>query len=148
MSSYPVNQFSPTYFQGVQQAPAAAVGYEPRPYSYVYSPPNGELTANQFLAGDSVAIQTDADFELFAWYISEYTGAFQIRLTDSDGYQLSNGLINSGALSQSSAKPTVFSPKHMFPAGGKILIDIQDLSSATNPLQIVFIGQKLFRVKS
>ena len=40
----------------------------------------------------------------------------------------------------------MFSPSHGFPAGGKIVINIQDLSVATNPLQIAFVGEKLFRV--
>lgn len=144
---YPANVYAPSYFQGVQPAPSSEIGYEPRPYTYIYNPPNGQLTALQNIPQDSVAIQTDADFLLFGWYISLYTGPFSILLTDSDGYQLFQGVLNSGAISQSSADPTVFSPAHPFPAGGKILINITDLSNSTNPLQLAFIGVKMFRVK-
>ena len=144
MSTYPMNQFAPDYFQGQMLDPNATS--EPKTYDYVYSPPGGQLTALQLVSGDTVAIQTDADFWLFGWYISLFTGAFQIRLTDSTGYQLQSGFINSGAISNASNDPTVFSPAHPFPAGSKILIDIQDLSNATNPLQIVFKGIKLYKI--
>jgi hypothetical protein len=145
-NAYPLNQYAPTYYAGVELAPGSEVGFEPKPYDYIYNPPNGQLTAGQVLTNQTVAIQTDADFMLFAWYISQFTGAFQILLTDDTGYQMFSGYLNSGAISQSSSAPTVFSPSHPFRAGGKIVIAITDLSSATNPLQIVFKGQKMFRV--
>lgn len=147
-SAYPLNQFAPTYFQGANTPPPGTVGYEERPYDYVYAPPTGQLTANQFSNPDSLAIQTDADFYCYAWYISLFTGAFQIQLIDSSGYQLESGMINSAAISTNGSDPTVFSPGHPFPAGGKIQIVIQDLSSAPNPLQIVFKGVKRFQVQT
>jgi hypothetical protein len=147
MSSYPLNQFAPAYQQGLQQPPPEVVGYEDRPFEYVYNPPNGELTADQLINPDSVAIQTDADFWLAGWYISLYTGAFQIQLLDSTGYQLQSGMINSAAISQSESDPTVFSPAHPFAAGSKIQIVIQDLSDAPNPVQIIFKGWKRFRIQ-
>ena len=144
--AYPMNQFAPDYFQGMNVPDPSQTGQEIKPYSYIYNPPNGQLTMDQQIEGDTVAIQTDADFYMFAWYISLFTGAFQIRLTDSTGYRLQDGFLNSGAISQSSNEPTVFSPMHFFPAGSKILIDIEDLSDATNPLQIVFPGIKVYRI--
>lgn len=144
---YPLNQYAPAYQQGLAQPPAEVVGYEDRPFEYVYNPPNGELTASQLINPDSVAIQTDADFWLAGWYLAEFTGAFQIQLLDSSGYQLSNGMVNSAAISLVASDPTVLSPAHPFPAGSKIQIVIQDLSGATNPLQIVFKGFKRFRVQ-
>ena len=144
MSTYPINQFAPDYFQGLALDPNASV--EPKPFSYIYNPPNNQLAANQEIDGDTVSIQTDADFYAFGLYISLFTGAFQIRLADSTGYQLQSGFINSGALSQSSNQPTVLSPAHLFPAGSKILIDIEDLSGNPNPLQIVFPGVKLYKL--
>jgi hypothetical protein len=144
---YEMNQYAPSFFQGVPVAPSDQVGYEPRPYSYIYNPPNNELTADQSIS-DSISIETDSDFLLFGWYLSLYTGAFQIQLADSTGYNLQSGLLNSGAISQSSSDPTVFSPSHPFPAGGRIqIIQLQDLSGASNPLQIVFVGEKLFRTQ-
>jgi hypothetical protein len=142
----PMNQYSPEYFRGVNVASPEQVGYEPRPFTYIYNPPNNELTALQSVENDSVLIDVDSDFRLFAWYIALYTGEFEIQIADSTGYYLFSGFMNSGAISQSSAVPTIFSPSHPFPAGGKILININDLSNATNPLQIAFMGEKLFRV--
>lgn len=152
MSAYPFNPFAPSYFGGLNKpdtitTPQGTI-VKPKPFEYIYNPPNNQLTANQGPFQDVVPIQADADFLLEAWYISLYTGSFQIQLIDSTGYQLMSGMINSGALSQSSADPTVFSPAHPFPASGKILLVIQDLSGATNPLQITFKGAKLFRVKA
>lgn len=144
--SYPLNQFAPTAQQGVAMPPSQVVGYEERPYDYVYAPPGGSLTALQQINPDTLAIQTDADFMLLAWYISLATGQFQIQLTDATGYQLQSGSINSLAISTSAADPTVFSPMHPFPAGSKILINIQDLSNATNSIQLIFKGKKLYRV--
>lgn len=145
--TYPMNPYAPDYFQGMNEAPADEIGYEPRPYTYLYNPPNNQLTLNQILEGQSVSIDTDSDFLLLAWYISLFTGAFQVQLIDSSGYQLMSGFMNSSAIAQSSATPTVFSPSHPFPAGGKIQLNIQDLSGATNGLQLAFVGKKLFRVQ-
>jgi hypothetical protein len=144
---YPLNQFAPAYQQGLAQPPAEVVGYEDRPFEYVYNPPNGELTADQLINPDSVAIQTDADFWLAGWYISLYTAPFQIQLLDSTGYQLQSGMVNSAAISQSASDPTVLSSAHPFPAGSKIQIVIQELSGSTNPVQIIFKGWKRFRVQ-
>jgi hypothetical protein len=144
--AYPMNQFAPDYFQGMMMADPAASGMEIKPYSYVYNPPNNQLTANQQIIGDTVAIETDSDFYMFAWYISLYTGDFQVRRTDATGYRLESGYLNSGALSQASNDPTLVVPSHFFPAGSKILIDIQDLSGETNPLQLVFPGIKVYRI--
>jgi hypothetical protein len=143
-AQYAMNPFAPSYFQGVETPPG--LSFDPRPFTYMYNPPNNELTSDQQIVGDTVSIDVDSDFLLMAWYISLFTGEFQIQLIDSSGYQLQSGYINSGALSQSSSNPTVFSPFHPFPAGGRIQINIQDLSGTTNPLQIAFVGEKLFRV--
>lgn len=147
MSTYPMNPFAPSYQQGLEQPDPQIVGWEDKPFEYVYSPPNGELTANQLINPDSVAIQTDADFWMDGWYLAEFTGVFQVQLIDSSGYQLQSGMINSAAISTVASDPTVFEPHHPFPAGGKIQIVIQDLSGATNPLQIVFKGRKRFRIQ-
>lgn len=145
--TYPMNPYAPDYFQGMPVAPPDEIGYEPKAHTYLYNPPNNQLTANQILEGQSVSIDTDSDFLLFGWYLSLFTGAFQVQLIDSSGYQLMSGFMNSAAIATSSADPTVFSPAHPFPAGGKIQLNIQDLSGATNGLQLSFVGVKLFRVQ-
>lgn len=141
---YQMNQYAPAYLQGVLGPPPDEVGYEDRTFDYVFNPPNNQLTADQVLDG-AVAIDTDADFYIAGWYLARFTGEFQIQLTDAAGYELSAGLVNSGAISRTASNPTVLSPAHPIPAGGKIQIQIQDLSSSENPLQIVFKGWKRFR---
>lgn len=142
--AYSLNQFSPTYMQGVARPPTQQTGYEDRPYDYLYVPPGGQLSANQELLGQTVQIQTDSDFLLRAWYVSTPSGLFQIRLGDATGYQFSSGLLLSGGISTDPSNPTVFSPQHPFPAGGRIVIDIQELSGLTNAIQIVFKGVKRY----
>ena len=133
--------------QGASYVPPGEPIYEDRPFEYVYNPPNGQLTANQFLNPDSVAIETDADFWCAGWYLAQYTGPFTILLLDSQGTALQSAPIYSAALQTSSSNPTILSPGHPFPAGGKIQIIIQDVSGETNPLQIVFKGWKRFRLR-
>jgi len=145
--TYKLNQFSPEYMAGLMQPPPQQSGYEDRPYNYVYPPPNGVLTPNQALAGQTVQIQTDSDFELRAAYIATATGLFQIRIGDATGYQFSSGFMLSSAFSQDPSNPTVFSPQHPFPAGSRIVIDIQDLSGLTNTIQIIFVGVKRYRMQ-
>jgi hypothetical protein len=143
-AAYPVNPYASVGFQGVQQQPSSAV--EPKTYTYIYNPPNGQLTAMQSIVGDFVAIQTDGDFEIWGFYISLYTSTFTLQLTDASGNRIFDVPINSGAFSQSASVPTVISPRRVIPAGGKILVDITDTSNATNPVQIAFVGRKLIKV--
>jgi hypothetical protein len=144
LATYPMNQFAPMYQQGINAPNPNDVGYEDKSFDYLYNPPNGQLTANQELQ-DQVGIDTDADFYIAAWYLSRVTGTFQIQLTDAAGYQLSKGSVIATAVSFTASDPTVLSPAHPIPAGGKIQILIQDLSGDTNPIQIVFKGWKRFR---
>jgi hypothetical protein len=134
--------------QGASYIPPGDQGgiYEDRPFTYVYNPPNGQLTALQFLNPDSVAIETDADFWCTGWYIVQYTGPFTVQLVDSWGYPLQSAALFSAALSLSQSNPTVLSPAHPFPAGGKIQLYITDVSGSTNPLQIGFVGFKRFKI--
>lgn len=141
-----MNQFAPDAYQAVPSPPPQQTGFEDRPYDYLYVPPAGVLLASTTLAGQTVQIQTDSDFELRAWYISTATGLFQIRLGDATGYQFSSGFIISPGISTDPANPTVFSPQHPFPAGSRIMIDIQELSGSDNTIQIVFKGVKRFRL--
>lgn len=143
--AYKQNQYAPQGFQGLASAPRQGA-QEPKPYTYIYAPPLGHLTGNQLINPDSVAIQTDADFLLFGLWVAVATGLFQIQLIDATGYQLSSGLINSGGLSAVSSRPTVISPAHPFPAGGKIQIVIQDLTGMENEIQIAFVGKKVYRM--
>ena len=140
-----LNPYSPSYFSGVNTPPKSQVLYEDKTIYYPYNPPNQELTADQDLV-DVLAIQADSDFICFGYYLSLYTGLFQFKITDSTGYQLTNGFIISSLVSQSQAEPTVLPVAHFFPASGKISLEFQDLSGGTNPLQLVFVGVNRYRL--
>lgn len=148
---YPMNEYAPSYFQGLNLMPSAELGYDPRPFTYLYNPPSnfgGAGGDTSLVTNDSVQIDVDSDFLMMAWYLALTTGEFQIQLADSTGYNLMSGAVNSGAISNSSSDPTVFSPAHPFPAGGRIqIVELEDLSGELNPTQIAFVGIKLFRVK-
>ena len=118
-------------------------GFFDRTFDYVFNPPGGELAASQLLQ-TQVSIDVDAEFWLGSWYVATSTGAFEILLTDSDGYQMEDTPINSSAMSFTGPLPQVFSPAHRFPAGGRIQIQIRNLTGAPNTVQIVFKGWKRF----
>ena len=105
------------------------------------------LTANQMLRDQQLAIDTDADFCWRAFQVVSNTGAFSIRFSDSQGYYLSNGMLASPTFFQGtfSVLWPVF-PEVMIPAGGRIGIDIQDISAAPNTVQLVFRGVKRYRL--
>jgi hypothetical protein len=121
---------------------------EARPFTYLWNPPNNELSASQELVAETVALDLDADFLLTGIYLTLWTGAFQIQILDSFDYALMSGYMNSKALSTSAGYPSALGVGHVFAAGGTIKINIQDLSGAPNPLQLAFVGEKLFRVNT
>src|SRR5487761_2123243 len=82
VGSYPMNRYAPSYFQGVPPPPPGSEASDDKSCDYVYSPPTGQLTANQFLNPDTLEIQVDADFRLRAFYLALFTGPFQMQLID------------------------------------------------------------------
>ncbi len=119
------------------------------PFEYVY--PTGNqlftLSANQLLINVIVNVFTQADFY---WrgltYVS--TGPFSIRFQDGEQYYLASGLVPNVNLPKSPGDPFPWAPQIPYPAGGKILFDIQDTSGAPNTIQLVFIGENQYRVQS
>lgn len=146
-NQYPMNQYAPGYLQGVQQPPPALTGREDRPYDIPYEPPNDGVIPAGALLVDFVGIDTDADVYVAGYYIAIAEGQFEFQLTDSQGYQLTKGFVNSNGVAVAASDPTLLSPAHPFPAGGKILIEIRDLSGLDNKVQLVFKAWKRFRVK-
>jgi hypothetical protein len=119
-------------------------GYIDVDFTYVY---DVTLDADQFLQNQQVAIMTDSDFEWRAWMTGFATGQFAVRFTDSQGYQLSNSLLLNNSFSNGIASsPSPVVPGLIFPAGGRIGIDIQDLSGDTNVIELWFRGVKRFRL--
>ena len=136
------NAYAPPAYSGLQQragAPSVDLSFD---YVYVVT-----LTALQALRDQIVAIQNDADFVLRAMILTSYTGAFQIRLSDSQGTYFSNSYLNyANFLSGSARVPFPIFPEVLFPKGGKIGIDITDLSNASNEVEVLFRGVKRYAV--
>jgi len=106
------------------------------------------LTALQSLNDEAVSIHTDSDFELRAIRLARATGAFRIRLNDSQGYYLSAAKLYSGNfLSGSVPFPFPLGVPFIFPAGSRIGIEIEDLSNAQNVIEILFEGAKRYRLQ-
>jgi hypothetical protein len=123
---------------------ASPQGYVDVSFDYVY---DVVLTANQFLRDQVVSIFTEADFAWRALVINVNTGAFSVRFTDGQGYYLSSGLINNANLQGTPADPWVVFPETLYPAGGRIGIDIQDLSNSGNTIELLFRGVNRYRLR-
>jgi len=132
-------------YYGLGEAQAAPPTPEPatveRAFDYVYQV---TLTANQSLADQALTINGDADFLVQA-ICGTQTGAYSIRLRDSQGYYLSSAQIHNANLVGSRQWPVPMFPALLIPKSGKIGIDISDLSGAGNTVEIIFIGVKLYK---
>lgn len=135
------NPQSAPVFNGVTDA--SPEGYTDVDFTYPY---DVSLTANQKLSDQTVATTNDADFAWRAIVIGLATGAFSIRFSDSQGYYLSNGFVASANIVADAASPWPVFPEIIIPAGGRIGIDIQDISGQSNTIQIAFRGVKRYRL--
>lgn len=136
-----MNPFAPPALNGL--AGDYPNGYIDVSFDYPYSV---ALTANQSLRDQVVALDTDADFVWRAVIANASTGAYQIRFSDSQGYYLSNGMIPNNALLYGTVPlPYPIFPEIVLPAGGRIGIDITDLSGSGNTVQLLFRGVKRYR---
>jgi hypothetical protein len=137
-----INPSAPPAYNGLS---GAGSGYVDQDFSYVYTV---TLTANQMLRDQVLAIATDADFCWRALVLGAYTGAFSFRFSDSQGYYLSNGmLVYSNLLWGTTPIPYPMLPEIVLPAGGRIGIDIQDLSGGSNSVELTFRGAKRYRIQ-
>lgn len=135
------NVYAPPSYIGV---PNSKVGNGiPSDFTYTY---NVTLSANQLLTNDGTLIYTDADFFITGVLLALNTAAFQFQLSDASGYYLMNSMINSAALQI--VTPFPFVPAVKIPAGGRIGINIQDLSGAANTIQLIYRGYKSFAVNA
>jgi hypothetical protein len=142
MGATAVNPFAPPAYNGL--AGGYPAGYVDVDFSYVY---DVVLTASQQLRDQTVPIMSDADFEWRALVLATATGAFSIRFSDSQGYYLSNGfLLSQNFLVATVPIPWPVSPGVLFPMGGRIGIDINDVSAAGNTIELVFRGVKRYRL--
>lgn len=136
------NPMSPPAVQGVQDG-GTPDGFVDVPFNYIYTK---TLTANQILNNEVVSIFSEADF---AWrgLVFTATGLFAVQFQDGQGYYLSAGLMYSDNLPNTPGDPFPTFPEVLYPANGRIYINIQDLSGADNSIQLLFIGVNRYRTK-
>jgi hypothetical protein len=136
-----LNPIAPPALQGID--PSAPMGFLDIPFSYVY---DVTLEANQALFNEVTSIFTEADF-CWRGLIFSQTGLFQVRFQDGQGYYLSAGMVFSSNLPNTAGDPFPWFPEILYPAGGQMQLDIQDLSGAENVVQILFVGANRYRIK-
>jgi hypothetical protein len=135
------NPYAPPVYNGVPDG--SPTGYQDVSFDAVYNSP--ALTALQAIF-DQVTLDTDADFLLRAVFVASATGVFSIRWADSQNYYLANARILSTNLPGDASSPYPWMPEQYYPAGGRIPIDLADVSNAGNTIQFIFRGVKRFRV--
>lgn len=137
-----MNDLAPLVLNGINDA--SPVGYQDVSFDYVY---DVVLTGNQSLSDQVVSIFTEADFAWRALVVNTYTGEFSVRFTDGQGYYLSSGMMNVNNILGTPADPWIVSPETLYPAGGRISIDITDLSGSENTIQLLFRGVNRYRLR-
>jgi len=138
-----MNPYAYPALNGMNLPPGQAV--VPVDFGYPY---DVTLTALQSLNDEAVAIHTDSDFSLRAIRVASATGAFRIRLNDSQGYYLSSGKLYSGNFMTGGVPfPFPLGVQFTFPAASRIGIEIEDLSGAQNVIEILFEGAKIYRLQ-
>lgn len=128
----------------VNYAPRALQGVAPQGREEPYDIPlDVVLTANQNLV-TSLDADPDAYFLWRALVISQATGIFSVRFSDSRNYFLSSARIASANLSSDPSSPYPIFPELPVPPNGKIIVDLLDTSGAGNTIQLVFRGAKRY----
>lgn len=144
-----LNPFAPQAMNGINQ-PDDGGRYVDVDFSCVYET-TPQLAALEIRRDQTVPIQNDADFILRAvnWTqpVLAASGVFRLRLSDSQGYYLSQSLIYQGNYSNLPDMPTPIMPEIIFPRGGQIGLDIENIDGVNPSLvQIVFRGVKRYRI--
>lgn len=133
------NPYANAAANGIGQG-ATPINYRDIAFTYTY---DQTLTANQRLR-DQQAINNDSDFAWRALVLNSNTGAFSVRFSDSDWYNLSSDLVVSANLQADPASPSTVYPETIIPAGGIIGVELLDLSGAENTIQLLFLGVKRY----
>lgn len=138
------NPYAAPVVQGIPGAGGVPGQYVDVGYAYPFDVtiPN----ASQLLTNQALALLADADF-VFRGLLFTSTGAFSVRIYDGDQYALSDGLVMSQNLTGTPGDPFPWFPEVWYPAGGKILIDIQDTSAVGgNAIELLFLGASRYRL--
>lgn len=136
------NPYAPPAYNGIGQT-GVPQGYRDNAFDYVF---DVVLSANQSLRAQQ-SIHNDSDFLWRATVINRVTANnFTVQFSDSDWYYLSSGPIHSLNIQGDPASPYPVWSEIVIPAGGRIGIDLVDLSGAQNTIQILFRGVKRYVV--
>lgn len=104
------------------------------------------LSASQARNGVGVFVDGDGDFRLEAISGSS-TGAYSLRFKTPREKNFPDSQARNSNLVGTAAFPFPLPAPMTYPAGAKISFDLTDLSGASNTVQLVLIGYKLFRVR-
>ncbi len=134
------NPIAPPAVQGIDNS--SPEGFVDVPFNYTYT---NTLTALQALNNEVVSIFTEADF---AWrgLIISATGLFSVQFQDGQGYYLSAGQMFSTNMPNTPGDPWPVFPEVLYPAGGRIFLNITDLSNSSNTIQLLFVGVNRYRL--
>lgn len=111
-------------------------------YDVVLNPNN--LAAGLGVLRDFQQIEHDSDFIWRAVFVNASTGTFSVRFNNNGWYYYSNAPMLSTNLQGDASSPYPWWPESRIPAGGRIGIDLVDLTGAANTIEIVFRGIKRF----
>lgn len=142
MMTRTANPYAPPAYNGIGQTNVPN-GYRDVQFDYVF---DIVLTANQSLQTQQ-SVHNDADFMWRAVVNARNTANnFTVRFSDSDWYYLSSAPIHSLNLQGDASSPYPVWTEIAIPAGGRIGVDITDLSGAQNTIQLLFRGVKRYVV--
>jgi hypothetical protein len=98
------------------------------------------------LPNEAIRTDTDSDFLLYGLSINAFTSIlFTLQFRDSSGNYFSSAPVYAANYMGQGAAPYLFIGKpRIFPPGSQLGISIQNLSAATNTIQLLFRGEKRF----
>lgn len=119
----------------------APSGFRDISFDYVY---DIALTALQFVQGQ-VSIHHDSDFAWRAVTVTQSDGDFAVRLSNSDWCFLHPAEVVRGNIGADPSSPFPIWRELIIPTGGRIEVDIRNLSNDDNVVQLMFRGVKRYR---
>ena len=113
------------------------------PVDYTY-PLNVTVGANATVNA-VVPTNTDANFRMMVMILNVYTSlSFSIAININGVYPMQNLPILGGNIVSDPSSPYVILGQFEIPRGANINVQITDLSGATNAMQLLFRGQKMY----
>jgi hypothetical protein len=118
---------------------------------------NYTLQPNQVITGLQQPVSRDGDFYMCALNMSsvnmqrpdliQLAANAGVRISDDTGYKLMSDYIQVGLIGPAfgNSYPKGLNMTHLFKAGTKINIDLQELSGVTNIVQLIFYGRYRYR---